>query len=72
MRVYEFSITGASPYDGIITIVANHIGTARKLAKKAVKRYNENCTYSDIKLTGVETSEKFDPPCIVHFESGEA
>ncbi len=73
MKQYTFNVTGASPYDGEIIIIAFTWKVARRLVTDAINSYNASApNYNDIKLTGEERCEPFKPPQIVHFESGEA
>ncbi len=73
MKKFTFPVTGASPFDGQIVIVAKTRKTAQKLADNVIKEYNEGTSFSHISLyPGIVGQVPFDPPCVVHFESGES
>ena len=72
MRLYTFDVTGASPFDGEITIVNKDMRGARKLAEAKILEYNGSTFNSKIRLTGEERSEPFFIPMVVHFVSGES
>ena len=71
MKKYTFCVTGGSPYDGKIIIIAKTIKVAKRLADNVIKDYNRSNWCVHLTGEGVEV-EPFDPPCVVHFESGEA
>lgn len=72
MKKYTFRITGASPYDGEIIIIAKTWKVAKRMAANTVEQYNKISDWSTVRFTGQDHCEPFEPPCVVHFESGEA
>ena len=73
MKQFTFHVTGASPYDGEISIIAKTIKTAKRMAHDIVNDYNAATSFSQIELVcDVAGRIPFNPPCVVHFESGEA
>ena len=71
MTQFTFHITGGSPYDGELTIMAKTLKTAQRLANEYIVKYNEGhygkltVLYEDVLRV------PFNPPCIVTFYSGE-
>ena len=73
MKRFVFPVTGGSPYDGEIIIIATTTTIAKRMAKETVEEYNKTTSYSHLTLKdGGPSRCPFNPPCVVHFESGEA
>ncbi len=73
MTRFTFHVTGASPYDGEIIIIAKTITVAARMARETVEAYNKSTNYSRISLIGGAPGRApFSVPCVVHFEPGES
>lgn len=73
MKKYTFHVTGASPYDGEIVIIAKTVKVAKRLAYAALDAYNGSTFFSHISMACDKPDcVPFNPPGIVYFESGEA
>ena len=72
MKLYTFNATGGSPYDGDIVIIAKTWNAARRKALQSIKEHNaKHSKWSKLSLTGWWSCKPFNPPCVVHFDSGE-
>ncbi len=71
MKIFTFHITGGSPYDGELIIIAKTIKVAQRMADEYIEAYNNNTRYCRLSITNWDC-DSFTSPCIVHFDSGEA
>ena len=70
MRAYTFAMTGGSPFNGEIVVVASRKDEAKRLAQKQIDEWNEG-DYGQYSLTGECWVENVSGTTIVHANNGE-
>jgi len=75
MKAFTFSVLGASPGPGVITVTARSEEVAREAAKGRLLAYNADrpVTYGAVTLGALdgEVHVRRSHPTVVHFDSGE-
>ena len=71
MKIFEYPITGGSPYDGTIVIISARKCSADRLVDKTIELLNKNPNAGPFRKNGEPRSKPLQTPMIVYIESGE-
>lgn len=70
--IFDYEITGGSPYNGCITVIADHPLRARAIAHKELVKLNSAEHQGPYSFTGRVDKRTLEIPMVVRVESGES